>query len=106
LSSLLSHVGFTVNHRVTVPCAVVAGDIAGIRAEVFLIVRLSSVFAFSDGSMVLATIDAGSQGIAGGSGQAEIGPGVVLRCACAVSYPIRIVLTELSVCSSICRLSE
>ena len=31
------------------------------------------VFAFSVGSIVLATIDVGRQGIAGGSGQIEIG---------------------------------
>ena len=57
----------------TFPCAVVGGDIAGIRGDVFLIVSRSSVFAFSAGSMVPATIDVGRQGVEGESGRVEIG---------------------------------
>jgi len=84
-------------------CAVVAHDIAVIRGDLFPIVGLSTVFAFSVGSMVLATIDVGRKGIAGGSSQSEVGASVVLQRARTVSCLTRVVLMELSVCTSIAR---
>jgi len=54
---------------------------------VSLIVGLSTVYALSVGSMVLATIDICRQGIAGGSGQIEIGAsGGVAESSCGFVF--------------------
>ena len=57
----------------SLPCAVVARDVARVSGGLFLIINLATVFAFSVDSMVLAAVEVGRSGIAGGSGQIEIG---------------------------------
>jgi hypothetical protein len=106
----LPHVGgspldLAVNFLVTFPRAVVAYDVVGIRGVFLLIVALSSVFAFSACSTVLAIVADCSQGITGGSplraapasprsAWCRLEPVVVVRRAPALSSSIRIVLTD------------